>query len=41
MAGESSSFGLRNVRGGVTPRTGLFYRNWALNNVWAMTSPRT
>ena len=29
MVGARSLTGLRNVRGGVTPRTGFFYRNWA------------
>ena len=36
MAGESSSSGLRSVRGGVTPRTGFrgIYQDWVMLHMW-------
>ena len=39
MVGVSSSSGLRNVRGGVTPRTG-FFGAIGLNNALSVISPR-
>ena len=46
MAGESSSSGLRDVRGGVTPRTGFLgvYWDWVMLHMWFLfgqDAPRT
>ena len=46
MAGESSSSGLRAVRGGITPRTGFrgIYQDWVVLHTWFLfgqDAPRT
>ena len=46
MAGESSSSGLRSVRGGDTPRTGFrgIYQDWVMLHMWFLfgqDAPRT
>ena len=41
MAGESSLFGLRDVRGGVTPRTDFLGVYWDLSNASYVVSLRT